>query len=131
MRYLAPLVVLTFAGCGGKPGPAHVKGTLAFDGQPFPLPAQAGEVFLVFHKVGDDGSINQFQMYTALVRGDGSFEVVSSGGELPVGTYQVAIDAASGKVVQFKPFALKTTKARVEFQSGSNDVTLDLAKLAR
>ena len=128
MRLLVLCAITALAiGCGMS-GPAHVKGELVHDGLPFRLPPGAGEVFIVFRFIGEDGQPDQMRMYTAVVHEDGHFEVVNSGGELPVGTYQVAIDATPGRVQEFNAFAMPDSPARIEFKSGSNDVKIDLLK---
>src|SRR5437870_4917938 len=108
---LIALAAALAAGCGGAGGMARVKGELTQDGQTFRLPPGAGEVFLVFRFIGEDGQPDQMRMYTAKVYDDGRFEVVSSGGELPAGTYQVAIDAVSNNVPQFRAFAMPNSPA--------------------
>ena len=113
------------AGCG-SPKPANLKGSLALDGQPFALPANAGEVFISFHGIGSDGKIDIFKKYGGTVSPSGSFEIIASAGELPVGTYQWSIDSAPGRVKEFEPFSYDKSKARVELKSGPNQIILDL-----
>jgi hypothetical protein len=129
MRFLLLCAFAALAsGCGGAVDKARVKGQLTENNEIFRLPPGAGEVFIVFRFIGADDQPDQRRMYTAKVYDDGRFEVVSSGGELPVGKYQVAIDAAAGRVEQFKAFAMPDSPARIEFKSGSNNVKIDIAK---
>ena len=116
------------AGCS-PPKPATVKGNLENEGKPFALPSHAGDVAVSFFGFDPDGKIDPFKKYTGLVRSDGSFEIASSGGELPAGTYQWAIDASPGRVKEFEPFSLEKSKTRIELKPGPNQVVLDLSQM--
>jgi len=122
------LIVIPFvAGCGGS-SVAMLKGRLVDNGQPFALPPGAGNVGIVFELLDAEGNPVGLKMYIALVNHDGTFAVVASGGELPVGEYRVGIDGNSAKVPQFGLFLLPVTKAKITLKPGSNDVNFDLAK---
>ena len=96
------------------------------NGKPFALPPKAGEVFISVFGLDAEGRIDPLKKYTGVVNHDGSFEIFSSGGELPVGTYQWSIDSAPGRVKEFEPFSYDKSKARVELKSGPNQIVLDL-----
>jgi hypothetical protein len=113
------------AGCG-SPKPATLTGNLAYDGKPFPLPSNAGEVFISFFGLDAEGKADPFKKYTGIVQPDGRFEIVSSSGELPAGNYLWTIDAAPGRVKEFEPFSLQKSKAKAELKPGPNQLTLEL-----
>lgn len=118
---LAAALAALAAGCGGKGEPARLKGRLVENGGPreFAPFSASVEVFLL----GGDGQPDKAKSFTAPVGGDGTFEVVASGGTLPPGEYevQVHLPAAKGK-------AATKVVARRELKPGPNDVTIDLAK---
>jgi hypothetical protein len=126
LRKLILLLACGFlAGCGAQK-PATLKGSLSYDGKPFPLPSNAGEVFISFFGLDAAGKPDPFKKYTGMVKKDGTFEIESSSGELPAGSYLWSIDAAPGKVKEFDPFSLEKTKAKAELKSGANQLTLEL-----
>lgn len=120
---VAAVVAALAAGCGG--GMATVKGKLVENGQPKAFGAFSASV--QFARIGDDGKPDPTRLYSAIVNPDGTFELVASGGELPAGTYQVAIDMPVKKGGS-RPFAPPTSSLRRELKSGPNDFTIDLAK---
>jgi hypothetical protein len=128
-----PKAILFLLACGliagcSPPKPATVKGSLANEGKPFALPSNTGDVAVSLFGLDAEGKIDVFKKYTGLVRSDGSFEIASSGGELPVGTYQWVIECTPGKVKEFEPFTLEKSKAKIELKPGPNQVVLDLSQ---
>jgi hypothetical protein len=124
-RALMALALLALAaGCGS--GKARVKGRLVENGQPQKFGAT--QVALEFVPLGADGKPEQGKSYTAVVNEDGTFEVVASGGELPPGTYQVAVTAMGTLRTKYRAFAAPTSAIRREIKAGKNDLTIDLAK---
>jgi hypothetical protein len=126
-RPLLLFMCFILLGCGG-PSKSRVQGRLTSHGAPFALPADSGEVGIVFTRLGDDGNPIPFKMYSAIVQADGTFEVVAAAGECEPGVYQVAIDAAKAKSNVFQPFQIGKSKARVTFKPGENDIKVDIAK---
>ena len=120
---VAAVVALIFCGCGS--GTARVKGKIVENGQPRQFAPFSASV--QFAKIGDDGRPDPTKMYSAVVEADGSFELVASGGELPAGMYQVAIEMPVKKGER-NSFAPPDSAVRRELKSGSNELTIDLAK---
>ncbi|MDB5307667.1 MAG: hypothetical protein JWO38_1869 [Gemmataceae bacterium] len=104
----------------------RVKGQLVENGQPKAFPAY--QAFVQLTPVGAEGHLDVARSFTAVVNEDGSFEVIASGGELPAGMYQVAVQARGKLGVQLKAFAPPQSPVRREIKPGSNLLTIDLAK---
>jgi hypothetical protein len=120
---VAAVLALIVTGCGS--GMAKVKGKIVENGQPKSFGAFSASI--QFTLIGPDGKPDTTKMYSAVVDQDGSFELVASGGELPAGTYQVAIEMPLKKGDR-PQFAGPNSPLRRELKSGSNDLTIDLAK---
>lgn len=118
------LVGLLAGGCGGSP--AKVKGRLVNNGQPVAVPAT--QVAVLFAPIDASGKPNALKSFTAVVNADGSFEVLASGGELPPGQYQIAVQAQGKLGEQFKALTPPNSPARRELKSGTNDLVIDIAK---
>jgi hypothetical protein len=119
------LAGLLAGGCGGS-AKAKVKGRLVSNGQPMTFPASQAAVSLA--PIGADGKPDTAKSFTIAVKEDGTFELVASGGELPTGNYQVAIQAMGKLGQQLKGFASPNSPVRRELKSGANDITIDVAK---
>ncbi|HVK15230.1 MAG TPA: hypothetical protein VM597_41205, partial [Gemmataceae bacterium] len=117
------VVALVVNGCGG--GMAKVKGKLVENGQHRQFAAFSASV--QFAKIGEDGRPDTTKMYSAVVEADGSFELVASGGELPAGVYQVAVEMPVKKEER-NAFAPPDSPIRRELRAGANELTIDLAK---
>jgi hypothetical protein len=94
--------------------------------------AVAGQAALVFTPTGPDGKAGA-RAYAAGLDPDGSFELVASGGEVPVGAYLVSLEVAGGKGTAAAPTGLAKYRGtfkdvRQELKPGVNDLTFDLAK---
>jgi hypothetical protein len=127
-RLTSAAVALLLAGCGGG-GMAKIKGRVLENGQPVVVPGQAS---LVFSPARPDGKAGD-KAYAATLSGDGTFELVASGGELPPGDYVVSFEAVGGPATGTGPSGLakyrdtfKDVKQRLK--PGDNDLTFDLAK---
>ncbi|WP_162659575.1 hypothetical protein [Tuwongella immobilis] len=136
MGLLFGLMLLTNSGCGDT-GKSTLKGQLQkSDGSPFAL--QAGEqAFLTFCQVGESGAINSEATYPAMVQGNGQFEVIASGGELPPGKYRVALQILAGSAVTKSgtpkqadrlkgAMSPEKSKTEITVQPGSNDLQIKL-----
>ena len=127
MKRLLPMVAgvaLLTAGCGG--GLAKVKGQIVENGQPTTFPPTTVSVQL--SPIGADGKADPAKVYGCVVNPDGTFELVASGGEVPAGMYQVAIEVTAKGPVKAKAFSAKGTPLHRELKSGQNVLTIDLAK---
>lgn len=123
----AALVGLVSGGCGGEEK-AKVKGRLVNDGQPMTF--QAFQAAVVFTAVGPDDKPDSAKAFTAVVGEDGTFELVASGGEVPVGRYQLAIQAVGKTATQLQGFAGPSSPIRRDLKPGPNELTIDVAKPA-
>jgi hypothetical protein len=117
------LASLVLSGCGGNPM-AKVKGTILENGKPKSFPPTSHSVEIA--PVDASGQVDHAKAFSAVVNGDGSFEVVASGGQLPVGTYQFSIRGpGSGKKgIKVGP----APGAKRDLQPGDIAITLDIAK---
>jgi hypothetical protein len=116
------LLALALSGCGDPPM-AKVKGRILENGQPKTFPATSHSVEIT--PLDESGTPNKGKAFTAVVNEDGTFQVIASGGLLPVGTYTFAV---RGMFVKKKGGAEPPASKR-ELKSGdNNDITLDLAK---
>ncbi len=119
------LVGLAAGGCGG-PKLAKVKGRLVTNDQPMEFPPTAAAV--VFTPLNDGGTPDPSKSFTAVVNEDGSFEVLASGGQLPVGKYQISIQAMGKLKEQLKKFGEGVSPVRRDLQPGPNELVIDFAK---
>jgi hypothetical protein len=123
---LAMAAALLATGCGGG-GPGKVKGKVVENGQPTTFPAMQASVQLA--PVGSGGKADwNGPVYTAVLNADGTFEVVASGGEVPPGEYLIAIEQTGKPVPRLANFTTAKTAVKREIKSGSNELTIDLAK---
>ena len=114
-------------GCGGS---SRVKGRVVENGTPITIDGQAA---LMFYLVGEDGKPNPSRSYSIPLSVDGSFELVSSGGEVPPGIYLVTLEVNAPKATKgigrFKGlFTFPNSPLRQEVKAGKNEVTIELAK---
>lgn len=128
MRFPASALVLVLfttltAGCGQSKG--TVTGMLVENGKSMSFESNQAAVQLTL--VGPAGTLDNKHSYTAVVDEDGSFEVVASGGELPLGTYQVAVQLRGGDP-KYKSLAAPDSPLRREIKAGKNELIVDLAK---
>jgi hypothetical protein len=114
------LCALLLAGCGGPPA-AKVKGVVLENGQPKTFPATSHSVEIA--PVSASGDVDKSRMFTAVVNTDGSFEVLASGGELPLGTYLFTVRGQTMNKKGGPPAGAKR-----ELVGGVNEITIDLAK---
>lgn len=121
---LIALVGLATGGCGSSM--ARVKGRLVNNDQPMSFPPTAAAVIIA--PIGADGKPDQMKSFTAVVNEDGTFELLASGGELPPGQYQIAIQAPGKLKEQLKKFAVPNSSIRRELKPGSNELVIDVAK---
>ena len=121
---LLALVGLAAGGCGSTT--ARVKGRLVTNDQPMTFPAT--QVAVVLTPLDAGGNPDPAKAYTAVVNEDGSFEVLASGGELPPGQYQIAIQAMGKLKEQFKKLAAPNSPLRRELKPGPNEIVIDVAK---
>jgi hypothetical protein len=63
-----------------------------------------------------------------VVNADGTFELLASGGELPAGRYQLAIQALGKLKSQMTKFAPPQSPIRRDLAAGENDITIDVGK---
>lgn len=133
-------LLLAFALTGCSAPTATVKGKLLDGGQP--VGPDGLMVALNFHPLKPDGTVDKQTSYSAVLNGDGSFQIVESGGTLPPGDYRVVITAAAGgppdpkkkakaspAQLRFAPFTtVEGSKLKVTVAAGGNDLTIDLAK---
>jgi hypothetical protein len=113
---------LSALGCSDSK--SRVKGQVVENGKPLPV---EGQVALMFDLVAPDGTTDATRSYAVPLNPDGSFELMSSGGKVPPGTYRVSVmvngpKAASG-AARYKGHHLTQ-----EVKAGSNNLTLDLAQ---
>ena len=113
------LAALAAGGCGGA-APATVKGRIVSNGEPM---AVAGPAAITFTQL--DG---EAKMFTAMLKPDGTFEVVASGGQLPPGNYRVSLMAVGKAGDKFKAFGDTNSPIRRELKPGANEVTVDVSK---
>ena len=116
------VALLAFVCSGCSESKARVKGKVVENAQPMSF--GANQAALELTPIGASGEADPNKMYTAVVNADGSFEVVVSGGELPLGKYQVAFRAFGKLTEKYKsvpPF-------QRELKAGLNELILDLAK---
>jgi hypothetical protein len=129
MRYSAGILVLStvlVCGCGGATT-ATVKGKLIENGQAMKFDMNQAAVQLTL--VSPEGKLDDSHSYTAVVNQDGSFEVIASGGQLPLGKYQVGLQIRGDNNEKYKKYAAPESPLRREIKGGSNHLDLDLAKL--
>lgn len=117
-------VMAVVTGCG--PAIGTVKGRLVENGQPTKFPPTSASVQM--SPVGADDKPDANVVYSAVVNEDGTFEVVASGGKLPPGKYMVAVEVIGKDGAKYKQFNATVSKVRREIKSGSNELTIDLAK---
>ena len=117
--FAVALLALVAGGCGS--GMAKVKGHVLENGQPKSFAGIQAGVMLTL--LGPDGKPDPNKSFTAVLGADGSFEVVASGGELPPGMYLVTLNIPGKGGEKYRAFS-----ARQELKSGTNDLTIDLAK---
>jgi hypothetical protein len=115
-------------GCGSTQG--KVKGRVVENGQPVEIDGQAA---LMFYLIGADGKPSPAKSYPVPLNKDGTFELVSSGGEVPPGTYLVSLDvnappSETGLGRLRGRFPYPDSKLRQEIKAGMNQVTIDVAK---
>jgi hypothetical protein len=136
------LALAALSGCGSSTG--TLKGKVVDNGAPV---KPDGLASLSFYPM-KDGTPDANNSFTAVLNGDGTFDVVASGGKLPPGTYRVVVASAGGagregggpgpegfpkagkeKADRFAPHnTLATSKLSVTVAAGSNDVVIDLSK---
>lgn len=116
------LAALAAAGCGATP--ATAKGRLVSNGEPMPVSGQVGVVLTLLEGDGKPTT----KSFTAMVKPDGTFEVVASGGELPPGNYQVSLVVPGKPADKFKPLIGDKSPMRRELKPGANELTIDVAK---
>lgn len=121
----AALGLVLLAGCGGGKA-ARVRGQVVENGQPASFAGMLAAV--VFAPVGPDGKPDTNRSQTAVLNPDGSFELVASGGELPVGTYMVGIQVVGKAGAKFKDVGPTNSPIRRELKPGPNDLTIDVAR---
>jgi hypothetical protein len=122
--FLVMLAAALAGGCAG--GQARVKGRLLHNGEPMTFPPTT--VAIELSPVEENGKVDVSQVYSAVVKEDGSFEVVASKGEVPPGTYAVSIQATGQFKAQLKNFAPGTSAVRRDLEPGKNDLTIDLSR---
>jgi len=131
-RFAAVAAFASFLAIGcGVTGPAKLKGKLVDGGGPPPI--KPGEqISLALHRLNADGSPETNPTYNAILKSDGDFEVIASGGELAPGTYRAVVVPAGAPPKgpdRFKGSgSLTTSKLTLELKPGANEITLDLAK---
>ncbi len=118
------LAALAAGGCGGSP--ATVKGRLVSNGESMTVPGAT--VAVTFTRVDGDAKDGSAKSFNAVVNPDGTFEVVASGGQLPVGMYRVSVLATGKLADKFKAYAEPGSPIRRELKPGSNEITIDVAK---
>jgi hypothetical protein len=125
-RVLLFVALLAFAlvGCGS--GKARVKGRLVENGQALTFAPTSAAVELILLK--EDGTPDRTKVTTAVVDTDGSFEVVASGGEVPPGTYVIGLKLPAPLQKKYAKLAAPASPIRRKVVTGSNDLTIDLAK---
>ena len=121
---LVLVVMICLAGCGESK--ATVKGKIVENGQPKTFGANQAALQLTL--IGPDGKPDDNKSFTAVVNEDGTFEVVASGGEIPIGKYQVAVQIMGATGQPYKKLAPPDSPIRRELKSGANELTIDLAK---
>jgi len=126
LTILGLCVPLWLAGCGSATT-ATITGKIVDNGQPRQYQPTQAAVQLTL--VGPGGKLDENRSFTAVVNPDGTFQVISSGGEIPVGTYQVAIQIRD-EDPKYKAFAAPESQVRREIKPGRNELVLDLSKPA-
>jgi len=121
---LIALAGLASGGCGSDK--AKVKGRVVNNGQPMTFPPFQASVVLA--PCGADDKPDQAKSFTCIMGEDGSFELIASGGEVPPGRYQVAIQAMGKPSNQLKGFASPSSPVRRDLKPGANELTIDIAK---
>lgn len=122
--FVLALIGLATGGCGSSL--AKVKGRLVNNGQAITVPAT--QVAVILAPLDAEDKPDPLKSFTAVVNEDGTFEVLASGGELPPGRYQVAIQAQGKLKEQFKALAVPNSPIRRELKPGPNELTIDIAK---
>lgn len=122
---LIALAGLASGGCSDN-GKAKVKGRLVSNGQPMTFPAFQASVVLA--PVGPDDKPDPSKSFTCVLEPDGSFELLASGGELPAGRYQVAVQTMGKPSNQLKGFAGPSSLVRRDLKPGPNELLIDVAK---
>ena len=134
-RSLVPglLVLVAVAGCGGEM--ARVKGRLVNGGSPV-APPPGARISLLFEPVEGGPGADARRFFPAILEGDGTFEVVASGGQVPPGTYRVSLTFSSADSRQsappvpaeLAPFTRADSPLRATLEKGSNTLEVDLAR---
>ncbi len=122
LRLALVVTMAVVAGCSEPK--ATVKGAILEDGQPKSFKSNQAAVQLTL--VNADGQLDNSKSFTAVVNEDGRFEVIASGGEIPVGKYQVAIQFTGGNK-KYQKWAAPESTVRRDIKSGANELTLDLS----
>lgn len=128
MRTTRPVLLTLFlllSGCSGNM--ATVSGRIVDNGQPMKYAATQAAVQLTL--MGANGKPDNSKSFTAVVNPDGTFQVVASGGSVPIGTYQVIMNIRD-EDPKYKPFTALDSQIRREVKPGHNDLVLDLSKPA-
>lgn len=121
---MVALAGLAAGGCGGD-AKAKVKGRVVNNGQPMSFPAFQASVVLA--PCGPDDKPDAARSYSCVLGEDGTFELVASGGELPPGRYQVAIQALGKPSNELKTIASPSSPVRRDLRPGPNELTVDVA----
>lgn len=129
MRRAFVLIALAALAAGGcAEGKARVKGRVVSGGQPMTFPNFQAAVVLA--PCGPDDKPDQARSYTCVLGADGSFELVASGGEVPPGRYQVALQTVGKASEQLKTIASPNSPVRRDLKPGPNELTIDVANPA-
>jgi hypothetical protein len=124
MLLFMALLAFALVGCGS--GKARVKGRLVENGQALTFAPTSAAVELTLLK--EDGTPDPTKVTTAVVDTDGSFEVVASGGEVPIGTYAIGLKLPAPLQRKYAKLSPPASPIRRKVAAGSNDLTIDLAK---
>jgi len=136
VRTLSLVVCFFVIGCSDS-SKATLKGQLfTAPGQKLTL-AENEQAFLSFVKLNDAGQLDPNFNFPCMVKPDGEYEMVASGGELPPGQYRVSLEVQITKSVnkQGTPkmvdrfngkLSRDRSNVKVEVKPGANDLPVDL-----
>jgi hypothetical protein len=124
-RALVLIALAALASGGCAEAKAKVKGRVVSNGQPMTFPGFQAAVVLA--PCGPDDKPDQARAFTCVLGADGTFELVASGGEVPAGRYQVAIQAVGKTSDQLKTVAGPNSPVRRDLRPGPNELVIDVA----